>query len=150
MVVEAELGLESGVFGQLASGGLAGSFRVLAEKGVSTREASRQKRRAANRDKSLLKDGVKDCAFSERATYLCWHEWLSRSDDIARRNLARSMTENAEHVRGTAPAEELRIMNASIDRVCRRLDELSKYWLTLAVGEKMVVSWPQLTVSRSR
>lgn len=148
MVVEAELGLNMGVFGQIAAGGLAGTFRVKLDDGMSKREGSRQQKQAKAKDEKLCKAGLEDSAISERATYLCWYEWLSRSRDSAHRNSAQLMAANAEHVRKTAPRAELDALNAPvIDRICSHLDLLSDRWSHLLVGEKMTVKWPDLTVS---
>jgi len=85
---------------------------------------------------------------SERATYICWYEWLARSPLAERRKAARGMSEQANHIRGTAPANEMRALNEkNIELICRHLDELSSHWSRLAVGESMAVRWPDLAVS---
>ena len=148
MVVEAELGLTRAVFGQLAAGGLAGTFRIQSDISVSKREASRQKRRAKTRDESLHKEGLEDSAVSERATFLCWYEWLMQSDDPARRNTAKAMAGNTTHVKKTAPRTELGSLSAPVtDRICRHLDRLSSNWSGLAVGAEMIVHWPDLVIT---
>ena len=148
MAVEAGLGLKLGVFGQLAAGGLAGSFRIVPAAGLTKKEISRLRRSAETRDKSLLKEGTNDSEASERATYLCWYEWLRRSDDPVHRSTAASMAENAKHVRSTTPPIEIAALSeAVVDRICEHLDELAAVWSGLSVGEKMRVHWPELTVS---
>lgn len=49
LVVESELGLRRGIFGQVAAGGHAGTFHLDAVAGESPREASRRRRRARAR-----------------------------------------------------------------------------------------------------
>src|SRR5690606_9882931 len=70
-VVERELGLDCGIFGQLARGGRAGTFVRERATGESAREASRRRRRAARRDAALRRAGRGESAASERATYVC-------------------------------------------------------------------------------
>ncbi|MBO0862428.1 MAG: hypothetical protein J2P21_28805 [Chloracidobacterium sp.] len=74
-VVESELGLNLGVFSQVASGGHAGTFHTVATESVSAREAARLRRRASRRGEKLLREGRHQAAQSERATYICWYEW---------------------------------------------------------------------------
>jgi hypothetical protein len=151
MAVEAGLGLKLGVFGQLAAGGLAGTFRIVTDESLGKRETSRLKRKAESRDKALLKRGTNDSAASERATYLCWYEWLRRSDDPTLRSSSTRMAENAKHVRSTTPPDEIAALSEPVlDRICNHLDELSACWSGLAVGEKMRVRWPDLAASASR
>src|ERR1041384_249841 len=79
LVVEAQLGLTRGIFGQLAAGGNAGSFRLLVDPDQSSREVTRARKRVTKRGKRLLKNGRDDCSQSERATWICWQEWRARS-----------------------------------------------------------------------
>jgi len=147
MVVEAKLGLNRAVFGQLAAGGLAGTFRIDAVGNLSKRDTARLLRRSDKRDESLLREGRDDSAASERATYICWFEWLSRSSDKSLKKTAAAMASNAKHVRDTAPEAELEALGRdTLDRICMHLDELSSRWSGLAPGESMTVSWPDLTL----
>jgi hypothetical protein len=58
------------------------------------------------------------------------------------------MSVQANHIRGTAPAAEMRALGEKkIERICRHLDELSSHWSRLSVGEFMAVRWPDLAVS---
>ncbi len=148
LVVEAQLSLKGGVFGQLAAGGHAGTFHPIQESGASARAGARQRHRLNRRGKKLIHEGRDDSMQSERATYICWYEWLARSPLAERRKAARGMSEQANHIRGTAPANEMRALNEkNIELICRHLDELSSHWSRLAVGESMAVRWPDLAVS---
>jgi hypothetical protein len=148
LVVEAQLGLDGGVFGQLAGGGNAGTFHPISDGDSSARARIRAVHRMNTRGKKLKREGRDDSSQSERATYICWYEWLARSLSADRRKTALAMREQANHVRGTAPAHEMHALSEKkIERICRHLDELSSHWSRLAVGESMSVRWPNLAVS---
>jgi hypothetical protein len=133
LVVESELGLRLGIFGQLASGGNAGTFHPVPAQGGRPRAAGRLRRRASRRGEKLLRQGRHQAAESERATYICWYEWLARSADPGRRGRAAQM---AESVRGLQPLTE-----DVLARVCCQLDDLSAQWANLEVGESLTVPW---------
>ena len=149
LVVEAQLGLTRGIFGQLAAGGHAGTFRSYIGPSKNARDAARRQRRLDVRGKKLLRRaGPKESEQSERAAYLCWCEWLARSESSDRRNLANSMSIQAKQVRSAIPVVESRALSEEkINQICRYLDELSSHWSRLNIGESMAVSWPDLSVS---
>ena len=148
MVVEAELGLTRGVFGQLAAGGDAGTFgHDLAATGT-VRERSRRQRRTKARGAKLLREGREQSAQSERATYICWSEWLARSEVPERQRLARTMAQQAREVRDMcSPGELASLSGEFIERVSVKLDEISRLWAQLEVGEGIIVSWPTLRLA---
>src|ERR1044071_6725293 len=78
LVVEAQLGLTRGIFGQLAAGGNAGSFHLSVKSDQSSRELTRTRKRETKRGKRLMKNGRDECLESERATFICWQEWRGR------------------------------------------------------------------------
>ena len=148
MVVEAELGLTRGIFGQLAAGGTAGTFHLSLTSSEGSRETARVSRRVATRGQKLLKQGRDDCVQSERATYICWQEWLARSSSPEKRKLSVSMAQQAKEVRQTTSATEFRTLNPKkLDEICEHLDELSSHWSRLKVGEGMAVQWPDLAIA---
>lgn len=148
LVVEAQLGLTRGIFGQLAAGGTAGTFHLSVKDSEGSRTTARASKRVATRGKKLLKQGRDDCLQSERATYICWQEWLSRSSTPDKRKLSASMVQQAKEVRDTANAKELHTLNQrKLDEICQHLDDLSAHWSRLKVGESMAVHWPDLTHS---
>ena len=148
MVVEAQLGLARGIYGQLAAGGTAGTFHLSTTSSEGSRETARASRRVTTRGQKLLKTGRDDCVQSERATYICWQEWLSRSSSADKRKLSASMAQQAKEVRETAPATERHALNPKkLDEICKHLDELSSRWSHLKVGESMAVRWPDLTIA---
>jgi hypothetical protein len=142
LIVESELGLSLGVFGQVASGGNAGTFHPVATEGALRREAARLRRRASRRGEKLLREGRNQAAQSERATYICWYEWLARSDDPERRKLAAQMAMQAKSIRDLQPPAESRALTEDLlARVCSRLDDLSAQWASLDIGESFTVVW---------
>lgn len=80
-LVEQELQLRRGIFGQIALGGTAGTFHNKPSEESNSRADSRLRRKNSKRGEKLLKMGLDDCAQSERATYISLYEWLSQSSD---------------------------------------------------------------------
>jgi len=147
LVVEAQLGLTRGIFGQLAAGGDAGTFHLSMKPGESSRQLARIRNRVKERGKKLLRDGRHDSERSEQATFICWYEWLARSPSNDRKKLSQTMVQQAKEVRELAGARELRDLNQSkLDEICEHLDHLSYHWSRLEVGESMAVRWPDLTI----
>jgi hypothetical protein len=110
-VVENELAITGGIFGQLAAGGHARTFHPTEEK-VGRKVAKRGKRiAAANRDDAML---------SEKVVYVAWQKW---NNDRAEET----------QVEGVSPED--------IKRVCREFDKVSAIWSKLAVGESMTLAW---------
>lgn len=110
-VVENELGITGGVFGQLAAGGDAGTFHPTEKQ--SRRKLARRGHRMANtnRDDSLL---------SEKIVNLACHTWNSDFEDLSA-------------VKG--------VSDEGIRRVCREFDAVSAVWSKLAVGQSMTLVW---------
>ena len=146
LVVEAKLGLTRAVFGQLASGGDAGTFHLSPHSQGTTRELARLRRAVKTRGEKLLREGRDESEQSERATYICWYEWRSRSQSNEPRTTAQTMSQQAKQVREVTPAKELRKLDETLADICRHLDELSSHWSSLNIGETMTVRWPDLAV----
>ncbi len=141
-IVESELGLQQGIFGQIAIGGTAGTFFAVASTGESNRGAARTRRRAKQRGEKLLREGSEDSAQSERATGICLYEWLARSSDSGCRKRAAEMALQAKESRGQLAATESQALNdAMINRICARMDELSARWSALEIGQSLTVTW---------
>ncbi len=141
-IVESELGLTHGIFGFLAAGGDAGGAPHLGA-GEPPRAATRRRAKAARRDRKLLRRGGRDDGpASERATSICWYEWLRRSRDPERRARAAALAERAKNVLAVMPAREREAFTEELfTRVCARMDELSARWADLDVGESFSVAW---------
>jgi hypothetical protein len=136
LVVEAQLGLTRGIFGQLASGGSAGTFHLSLDRDQGSRQITRTQKRLTRRGKNLLKNGRDECAQSERATYICLTEWRARS--------SKSMAQEAKEARDNTQLEIL--TQSKLDEICEHLDRLSAHWSSLSVGESMAVNWPDLAI----
>ena len=111
-VVESELGIRGGVFGQLADGGHVNTFRPLGER-PRTRVVKRGNRLAiANRD---------DAMRSEKIAGIAWRLWTTGA---------------------TIPAAGVEGVSAEdIARVCRGFEQASAQWSRLQVGESMTLVW---------
>ena len=139
LVVEAKLGLTRAVFGQLAAGGDAGTFHLSPQSQGTTRDLARLRRATKARGQKLLREGRDESEQSERATFICWNEWLARSQSNA--------PATTKQAREGVPAKELRRLDeTTLADICRHLDELSSHWSKLNVGEAMTVRWPDLAV----
>jgi hypothetical protein len=146
LVVEAQLRITDGIFGQLAAGGDARTFQRVSDSTISLRANARARRRSIKRGKKLRRKGREDSLQSERATYICWYEWLSRSAVPERRKQALAMRDTASHIRSIAPREEMYCLDDALTRVCHHLDELTSHWSRLRVGESITIRWPDLAV----
>lgn len=129
MVVEAELGLKEGIFGQLSFGGNAGTFRPPYSDKTTSREISRLRRRVKRRGAKLLQHGRDDCAQSERAAFICGLKWQGKE---------------VKDIGGDATLPAL--IDKKLNGICEHLDELSSCWSKLEVGQSMAVRWPDLAI----
>lgn len=142
-IVENELGLRQGIFGQIAEGGTAGTFRTVLPTGENNREVARSRRRETQRGGKLLRQGREDSMQSERATGICLYEWMARSADPARRKLSADMAVYAKQCRSQQSVTEAETLNeAMVKRICARMDELSARWSALEIGQALTVNWP--------
>jgi hypothetical protein len=147
LVVEAKLGLKRGIFGQLAAGGDAGTFHPIFHSGQNARAAARLRHRVRAKGKSLLREGKNEAAQSERATYICWQFWRTRSALREERSAAKAMTSQANHLRTLGREEESHQLDSrKLSEICNHLDELSSHWSKLNIGESMSIHWPDLTI----
>jgi hypothetical protein len=128
-VVEAELGLENGVYGRAARG--AGSFVSTAERDTHPRERARQQRKQRKRERALGAQDARqaaDMAQSERVASLCDVAWRRR------------------HGQHPDPARSAPVPQAddaaAVERVVSRLDALAPLWRALPVGGELVFEWP--------
>jgi hypothetical protein len=110
-IVENELGLKGGVFGQLAAGGHANSFRSTAEK------RSGRKTRTGDR---IAKENRDDANLSELVVNLACRTW---TDD----------PEKPDQVKGVSQED--------IARICRVFDSVGAEWSKLRLGESLTLEW---------
>ena len=134
LFVEAKLGITRGVFGQLAAGGDAGTFHLSLTSSESSRAVARTANRVKARGRKLLQEARHDLMRSERATYICWQEWLGRSES----------TVGVRKTGGIKKQSDL--TETELDEICEHLDHLSSHWSRLAVGESVAVRWPDLAI----
>lgn len=147
LVVEAGLGLTRGVFGQLAAGGDAGTCHVPMNSGESSRKLARVRKRVKGKGSKLLREGRDESQRSERATYICWYEWLARSSSSDRVKLSQAMAKQAKQVRDAGGDSELQFLTEKkLDEICKHLDHLSSHWSNLEVGQSIAVRWPDLAI----
>jgi hypothetical protein len=143
-VVEKELGLRRGIYGQIAAGGNAGTFHTVPSSNENRREGARLRRKVVRRGEKLLREGRGESAVSERAVYVCLNEWLARSTDPKRRAMAVQFSSKDNYL-----AEECDILSGEVlKRVCASLDQASEQWACLKIGESFVIEWPDGQVSR--
>lgn len=100
-----------GVFGQLASGGTAGTFHPVDEK---------LRRKIVRRGKKLAAAEKDDAVFSERVVAAAHARWAGLPH---------------------APESPSGVSEADIERICRRFDEVSKVWSDLPIGGSMTLEW---------
>lgn len=130
-VVEAELGLENGVYGRAAQGG--GTFMAHDGAGLRARERTRQQRKQQKRESSLgSRDAAKarDIETSERLAALCdvtWRRKHGQRPDPLRKGSEPLLDTDA----------------ASVARVVSRLDVIAHRWRALRVGESISFEWPR-------
>ena len=139
-VVEAALGLKTGVFGQIAAGGDAGSFQVEAGGALSAKERQRAARRQVAKGAKLIKTHGRDGELSELAAFLFDIAWRSstRPDSTAQR----AALGEVERTRATLSVEERARIDAAKSRVFEDFERLSKAWRALPVGGALVLEWP--------
>jgi hypothetical protein len=141
-LVEQELGLRKGIFGQVAAGGTAGTFMHAPNEASNSRTDSRLRRKNAKRGKKLLKENPDDCAQSERATYLCLYDWLAHSADEKLRIRAKEMNVTSESILAIMPEHERKMLNKEKRAAIRaRMDELSRKWSALKINEPLSLDW---------
>ncbi|HKQ72394.1 MAG TPA: hypothetical protein VJ810_01605 [Blastocatellia bacterium] len=138
LIVEKEIGLRRGIFGQIAAGGNAGTFHPVVSAGENKRESARLRRKATRRGEKLLREGRDESAVSERAVYVCLNEWLSRSADPNRRKLGVQLSPQYKQLSDDGEILTDEILN----RVCASLDRASEQWVSLEIGESFSETWP--------
>lgn len=132
-LVEAELGLLSGVFGRAARGG--GTFIPAASDDQSSRERARARRKQRRREGTLHRgdeESGRHMENSERLAGICDVVWRRRH----------GQTPDASR---PAPITELPSDEADrVRRVVDRLDAVAPIWKGLPVGGALVFRWPEV------
>jgi len=133
-VVEAELGLEGGVFGRAARGG--GTFYA-AETVTNAREQARLRRKRARREQALSRVGThrEELDASERLAYLCDVAWRRRQ----------GQRPDPAFWSAASPISAMDVER--VERVVARLGPLASRWNQLAVGGELALTWPGLSAT---
>lgn len=133
-LVEAELGLENGVYGRAARG--AGTFIPTSERDQSPRERGRQQRKQQRRERALAAQDAQhgnEMAQSERLVALCdlaWRQQQGQKPDPAR----------------AAPV--LRSEDtAQVARVVAHLNAIAPLWRALPLEQALIFEWPRVRLS---
>jgi hypothetical protein len=89
-----------------------------------------------------MSDHEEDCARSERATYVCWHDWLSHSGEPALRSKALAMRAAARSIlEGMPPEERALFTPAKLSEIRAVFSTLSERWSRLKIGEGLTERW---------
>ena len=140
-IVEKCLRIKGGIFGRLAAGGTAKTFHATVD-GGSPREASRIRRKQAARDRKILPAQTDDYARSERATYVCWQDWLQHAASPEMRSRAVEMRQGVDAMLSRmTPAERAGFTAEKRAVVRREFQRLSDRWSSLAIGESFTEPW---------
>lgn len=138
--VEAALGLGTGVFGQIAAGGDAGSFHVEADGALPAKERQRAARKQVAKGVKLIRAQGREGELSELAAFLFDIAWRSQSrpDSAAQR----AALGEARRTRASLSADERARIDAAQPRVFADFERLSKAWRALPVGDALILEWP--------
>jgi hypothetical protein len=140
-IVERALGIDGAIFGQLAAGGTARTFHAVTAP-ADARQASRARRKQERRSSRLMSGHREDCARSERATYVCWHDWLSHAEEPALRAQALRMKETATSILRRMPPEERALFTPQmLAEIRSEFSRLSRRWSVLKVGDSFAEQW---------
>ena len=121
LLVECEWGIRTGIFGQLAAGGDAGTFRPLRMADLRKQRAIGQRLRSAGRH---------DTGKSERLAHLAHVAWqIRQGHKVAPWDFE-------------AHRQAPEVDTAILDRTLARLDQLAERWHALGVGGSITLSWP--------
>jgi hypothetical protein len=139
LVVEEQLGLRDGIYGQVARGGSASTFHPVAEPGGSTRTAARTRRKVAAKGRQLA--GSPDIGRSERATVPVWQHWLAGCAEPDLQQRGREMATMASAIIAGMNRPEREALVRALPRTRERADELARRWAALPLGGALHVEW---------
>jgi hypothetical protein len=141
-VVEQELGLDQGVFGQLSKGGDAGTFRTSRGAVGDTRTLKRARRKDDRRGDRLMSAGRDDTQLSEHAAVICEYEWRMSTGNAAQRREAEAMLPYVKRIRAELSRQELERLSVEVtERISDRLTRLSEEWKACGIGEGVTLEW---------
>ncbi len=141
-LVEQELGLRRGIFGQLVDGATAGTFRLAPSEASNNRADSRLRRKTARQGGKTAKNNTDEYLRSERATFFCLYDWFAHSADEKLRARAAEMKITFDSIGAQmTEAERQKLDKEKLARIRTRMDELSQKWSALKVGQFMSLDW---------
>ena len=151
LIVEEQLGLRDGIFGRLANGGTASTFRPDDPDGVADdRARSRYRRRLRRRNDRLSAGGSPDFGRSERATFIVWQDWLGHCHDKELRAAGEEMAATALAILDGMDSAERTRLSCALPRIRERVDAVAREWVSLSPGESMCIPWTPMNVAVSR
>jgi len=151
LIVEEQLGLRDGIFGRLANGGTASTFRPDDPDGIADdRARSRYRRRLRRRNDRLSAGGSPDFGRSERATFIVWQDWLGHCHDKELRAAGEEMASTALAILDGMDSAERTRLSCALPRIRDRVDAVAREWVSLSLGESMCIPWTPMNVAVSR
>jgi len=150
LIVEEQLGLRDGIFGRLANGGTASTFRPDDPDGIADdRARSRYRRRLRRRNDRLSAGGSPDFGRSERATFIVWQDWLGHCHDKELRAAGEEMAATALALLDGMDSAERTRLSCALPRIRERVDAVAREWVSLSPGESMCIPWTPMNVAAS-
>src|SRR5262249_41135703 len=102
----------------------------------------RDRRKRDRRSNRLMAGHAEECARSERATYVCWHDWLSSAEAPALRTKARAMSATARSMLERMSREERAAFTPQmLDLIRSEFSGLSARGTALAIGAGFPEPW---------
>ena len=151
LIVEEQLDIVDGIFGRLANGGTASTFRPDDPDGlVDNRARSRYRRRLRQRNDRLSAAGSPDFGKSERATFIVWHDWLAHCHEEELRAAAGEMAATARTILDGMSCAERTRLTCALPRIRERVDVVARQWVSLSPGDSMCIPWTPLNVRGCR
>ncbi|MEM9040396.1 MAG: hypothetical protein AAGD33_10925 [Actinomycetota bacterium] len=142
-VVEEQLEITDGVFGRLAAGGTAATFRPVERTTADAHSARRTRRRQKDRDRAIDRQAEGGYDRSEKATFVATHDWLASCPDAERRGRASDMELTLPAMRAAMSVVDRAAVDSALPSIRARLDELTSAWERIGVGECLVVTWSE-------
>lgn len=142
LIVEEQLGITGGIFGRLAAGGTASTFRPVGDERVGDdRSRSRHRRRLRQQNDRLGLGGSPDFGRSERATFIVWHDWLAHCPESGLVAIARDLASTAADILDRMAPVERHALCGALPYIRVRVDSVAREWASLSPGEAMTIPW---------
>jgi hypothetical protein len=140
-VAEAEWELDGGIFGQLAAGGDAGTFRPTEQSQIPRtmrdRRQSQIPRAMRDRRRRRRRAGKPKGRRSDLLAHILEEAWYTRH--------GRSPLPNWQE-----QLEAAHVSTERLERVVDQLDQLAESWHSLPIGEQLSLDWPRPEKAQGR